>query len=652
MISPASTSAGPAALLRREFAVRRRGRLGAAVRDRARRLRGRDQRAARSATTCSRPAGRATTTGCATRRYDVTGAAARRRERDRRAARRRLVPRPARLRRRQARTSTATGSALLAQLEIAYADGTDRRRRHRRRLARRDRPDPPRPTSTTASPTTRAASGPAGRRRASTTATGRRARSIERDLGDARRARPARRCGATEELAGPRGAHLAVRAGRSSTSARTSSAALRIRVSGDRRARRSRCATPRCSRTASSASGRCAPPTATDRYTLRGRRRRGLGAALHLPRLPLRRGRRLAGRARPGRRRGRRAATPTWSAPAGSSAPTRCSTGCTRTSSGACAATSSTSRPTARSATSGSAGPATSRSSRPTARFLYDCAGFLASWLRDLAAEQTRRTASCRSSCRGSISAAVRRAARRRPAGATPRSIVPWVLYQRFGDVGRAAPPVSRACAPGSTALDRRAGDRPPVGQPASSSATGSTRPRRRTAPRQARPTRTSSPPPTSPASPQLLSRDRRGARRGRATPRSYAALAASVAAGVRATSTSRPHGRLVERRARPRYALALEFDLLAEPSSAAAPASGWSSWSASSGYRIATGFVGTPLICDALRQRRRASTTPTGCCTQTRVPVVALPGDDGRDDHLGALGQHAARRLASTRAR
>ena len=69
---------------------------------------------------------------------------------------------------------------------------------------------------------------------------------------------------------------------------------------------------------------------------------------------------------------------------------TRCSTACTRTSCGACAATSCPSRPTAPSATSASAGPATCRSSRPTASFLYDCDGFLTSWLRDLALEQAR----------------------------------------------------------------------------------------------------------------------------------------------------------------------------------------------------------------------------------------------------------------------
>ena len=67
--------------------------------------------------------------------------------------------------------------------------------------------------------------------------------------------------------------------------------------SGATRATRSRCATPRSSSTASSAPVRCARAEATDRFILQRRRRR-VRADLHVPRVPLRRGRRLAGRAR------------------------------------------------------------------------------------------------------------------------------------------------------------------------------------------------------------------------------------------------------------------------------------------------------------------------------------------------------------------
>ena len=75
---------------------------------------------------------------------------------------------------------------------------------------------------------------------------------------------------------------------------------LRIRVAGER-GHESCSGTPRCSSTASSASARCAPPTRTDHYMLAAAATRS-GSRVHVPRLPLRRGRRLARRARPGRR--------------------------------------------------------------------------------------------------------------------------------------------------------------------------------------------------------------------------------------------------------------------------------------------------------------------------------------------------------------
>ena len=124
-----------------------------------------------------------------------------------------------------------------------------------------------------------------------------------------------------------------------------------------------------------------------------------MGAAVHVPRLPLRRDRRLAGRAHaPTTSTRRRRATPTWRAPAGSSAPTNASTACTRTSCGACAATSSTSPPTARSATSGSAGPATSRCSRPPPRSSTTAPASCESWLRRPRRRADATTAPCRSS--------------------------------------------------------------------------------------------------------------------------------------------------------------------------------------------------------------------------------------------------------------
>ena len=81
-----------------------------AVRHRARRVRGRARTAPSSATTCWPPAGPRYEHRLRYQTFDVTDLARRGAERDRRPARRRLVPRLRRLRR-QARRSTATGSA-------------------------------------------------------------------------------------------------------------------------------------------------------------------------------------------------------------------------------------------------------------------------------------------------------------------------------------------------------------------------------------------------------------------------------------------------------------------------------------------------------------------------------------------------------------
>ena len=548
-----------------------------------------------------------------------------------------------------AATSTATGRRCSPSSRSRYADGTARARRDRRRLARGAPGRSSPPTSTTARPTTRALERAGWSPPASTTAAGRRVR-----VGRARPSPtlvaptgpPVRR---TEELAPVAIAAPRRRARRSLDFGQNLVGRLRIRVQRRGRARRSRCATPRCSRTASSASARCASAAATDRYTLRGGGAEELGAALHLPRLPLRRGRRLA-RASSTRRtitRGRRA-TPTWSAPAGSPAPTRCSTGCTRTSSGACAATSSTSRPTARSATSGSAGPATSRSSRPPRAFLYDCAGLLASWLRDLAAEQRDAAASCRSSCPTSAAAtsaadagrggwgdaavdravgAVRALRRRRRARArSTTACAAWV------DLVAAL----RRRATGSGTSGFQFGDWLDPAAPPDEPGRGADRP----APRRHR-------------VPRPLGRARRPGRRGArarpTTPRATRALAAEVARRRSTREYVTPDRPDRQRRA-DAYALALEFDLL--PTRRAARARGRAAGRARARRRLPdrhrlrrhAAHLRRARAAPASRRRRLPAAAPA------RVPVVALPGHDGRDDDLGALGQHAARRHGQPR--
>ncbi len=145
--------------------------------------------------------------------------------------------------------------------------------------------------------------------------------------------------------------------------------------------RRSRCATPKRSRpTARSTSTTSARRTRHESLHAQGRRRRSLGAALHLSRLPLRRGD-AASPASPRSTRSKAAwCTTTCADRRHFAAPTRCSTASTTTSSGACAATTAASPPTARSATSARAGSATAPASR-SETYLFDIAAFYAKWL-------------------------------------------------------------------------------------------------------------------------------------------------------------------------------------------------------------------------------------------------------------------------------
>ena len=186
----------------------------------------------------------------------------------------------------------------------------------------------------------------------------------------------------------------------------------------------------------------------------------------------------------------------------------------------------------------------------PTASFLFDSAGFLSVWLADLAADQhDGRLGAVRHPGRA---AAPRCPADRRP-GATPR-VVPWVLYQRFGDAGMLRRPAAEHARPGSTGSP--SWPAPTALWPAaSSSATGSTRPPRRTTRPRPRPN------PDVVATAYLArsaERGRAGRRRSSATetarrqyarpgrPRSGTAFAARVRHRRRpdARATRRPHTR------------------------------------------------------------------------------------------------------------
>ncbi len=95
-------------------------------------------------------------------------------------------------------------------------------------------------------------------------------------------------------------------------------------------------------------------------------------------------------------------------------------------------------------------------------------------------------------------------------------------------------------------------------------------------------------------------------------------------------------------------YALAIVFDLLDEQT-ALRGGDRLAELVAENGYRISTGFAGTPYVTDALTRTGHLEDAYR-LLLQRELPVVAVPGDDGRDHDLGALGRHAPGRLDQPR--
>ena len=510
--------------------------------------------------------------------------------------------------------------ALLAQLEITYADGTTERVVTDDKLARRPRPDPRQRASTTARPTTPAWSAPAGRRPASTTAAGR-AVAPRRPRSRARSSpRPGRRCAAprcsrrSRSSTSPSGAHdrrLRPEPGRPAADHASRAPAGHDDHAAPRRGARGRRAVhPPAAR-------RAAPPTATPcaaaasetwepRFTFHGFR------YAEVDRLAGRAASRTTSRAVVCHSDLRAHRLVRVLGPAGR-------TGCTRTSCGACAATSSTCPPTARSATSASAGPATSRSSRPPPPSSTTAPGLLA-----LLAAPTS------------------------PPSSSADGVVPFVVPERHCDGPAIAP---------AAALGRRGGDRAVGAVPA-------LRGRRACWPRSTRacaPGSTASPssparaacgttgfqfgdwldpaaPPDEPGRGRAPTRYlvatayfARSARAGRrrppacsAEPRTQRATPALADAGARRLRRRVRHARRApaQRRADRLRAGAASSTCCPTPTQRAARRpSGWPSWCGADGYRISTGFVGTPLICDALCRRRRARRRlpPADCSASAR---------------------------------
>ncbi|GMM96003.1 alpha-L-rhamnosidase [Microbacterium luteum] len=233
----------------------------------------------------------------------------------------------------------------------------------------------------------------------------------------------------------------------------------------------------------------------------------------------------------------------------------------------------------------------------PTASYLYDCDGFLTSWLRDLAYEQAR-------TADGSVPLVVPAALPAfGPGGPTAAwgdaaTVVPDVLHERFGDAGVVAAQYSSmlgwieavlADTDGSGLWTGRMqlGDwldpSAPPDDPGAAKVSGDivasaylARSLRRVA-----------------EAADLLGHE---ADRDR-----YARLAdASRSAFVAEYVT--PAGRMMDD-APTAYALALEFDLVTDPALRTRLAARLADLVREGGYRIGTGFVGTPLVTDALTE-------------------------------------------------
>ncbi len=228
----------------------------------------------------------------------------------------------------------------------------------------------------------------------------------------------------------------------------------------------------------------------------------------------------------------------------------------------------------------------------PTASFLYDCSGMLSSWLADLAIEQRENETVPHYVPWVPLGFDLRPAA----AWGDAAVLVPWALYQRFGDVE-----ILRSQYPSMTAwvdqIADLAGERhlwdsgfqfgdwlDPSAPPDRPAAAKTDRYLVATA--------------YHAYSAQVLADV--AAILGREDDHArYAALAAAVrdAFGDEYVTSN---GRLVSD-AQTGYALALQFDLLPKAEQRERAGRRLAELVAAEGHRIGTGFVGTPLVCDAL---------------------------------------------------
>lgn len=231
----------------------------------------------------------------------------------------------------------------------------------------------------------------------------------------------------------------------------------------------------------------------------------------------------------------------------------------------------------------------------PAAAFLYDASGFLRSWLGDLAFEQQKLGGMVPAVVPNAFSGAFGAGA---AAWGDAATIVPWVLYQRFGDRDILAAQFDSMCA-WVDYVAGRAGEKylwdkgfqfgdwlDPTAPPDK--------------PAQARTDKAIVASAYFAYSAELVARA--AAILGRAAEQQRYAALAQKARSAFAREYITPVGRMMCD-AETAYALALAFDLLPTPEQRQHAGDRLAELVRDSGYHIRTGFVGTPLICDALCQ-------------------------------------------------
>ena len=228
----------------------------------------------------------------------------------------------------------------------------------------------------------------------------------------------------------------------------------------------------------------------------------------------------------------------------------------------------------------------------PTASYLYDSAGFLTSWLADLAAEQK--------AANGNVPFFVPNVMADPPSPAAAWGdaavIVPWVLYQRFGDKQILVDQFESMCMwvdliaeeAGENRLWEKGiqfGDwldpKAPPEKPGDA----------RTAPYVVATAYFA-------RSSELLGRAA-GVIGKKEAEAHYLSIAGEVREAF-AREYVTPAGRIVSDAATA-YTLALQFALLSDPAQRKCAGERLAALVRGNGYHISTGFVGTPLICDAL---------------------------------------------------